>query len=80
MARIEPMSRKKLPLIGRFFLLGAERRFPELADWVRIKSHTPLLLFGEYVHELSLMFSRQLDARTRELAGMRAASLIGCAG
>jgi hypothetical protein len=80
MPRIQPLSRKQLPWIGRLFLFGAERKFPALADWVRIKSATPLLLFGEYVHELSLMFSKQLDPRIRELAGTRAASLIGCPG
>ena len=47
---------------------------------VRIKSNAPLLMFGEFVYELCLMRSKHVDTKLKELAAMRASSLVGCPG
>jgi hypothetical protein len=47
---------------------------------VRIKSHAPLIMFGEFVFEICLMRSNHVDTKLKELAAMRATSLVGCPG
>jgi hypothetical protein len=78
--RIEPLPVDRLPLYGRLTHWLAGRFFSDLQVSVRIKSKTPLLMFGEYVYEICLMRSRHLDTRIKELAAMRASSLVGCPG
>ena len=78
--RIDPLPVDRLPLYGRLTHWLAGRFAPELQLPVRIKSKTPLLMFGEYVYEICLLRSRHLDTRIKELAAMRASSLVGCPG
>ena len=78
--RIEPLPVDRLPLYGRLTHWLAGRLLSGLQVSVRIKSKTPLLMFGEYVYEICLMRSRHLDTRIKELAAMRASSLVGCPG
>jgi hypothetical protein len=78
--RIEPLDVNQLPLYGRFTHWLAGRFVPGLQVPVRIKSKAPLLMFGEYVYELCILRSRHLDTRIKELAAMRASSLVGCPG
>ena len=79
-SRIDPLPVTKLPLYGRITHWLAGRCFPRLQVPVRIKSHAPLIMFGEYVFEICLMRSKHLDTKLKELAAMRAASLVGCPG
>lgn len=79
-SRIEPLPVERLPLLGRLVHSLAGRFAPKLQVPVRIKSKAPLLMFGEYVYEICLQRSRHLDTRTKELAAMRASSLVGCPG
>ena len=79
-SRIQPLPVDQLPLYGRLTHWLARRLMPSLQISVRIKSKAPLLMFGEYVYEICLMRSRHLDTRLKELAALRASSLIGCPG
>ena len=79
-SRFEPLPIDRLPLYGRITHWLAGRFLPNLQVPVRIKSHAPLLMFGEYVFEICLMRSRHLETRLKELAAMRASSLVGCPG
>ncbi len=78
--RIEPLPVDQLPLYGRITHWLAGRFFPKLQIPVRIKSHAPLIMFGEYVYEICLMRSKHVDTKLKELAAMRASSLVGCPG
>jgi hypothetical protein len=78
--RIEPLAVDQLPLYGRLTHWLAGRFAPALQIPVRIKSKAPLLMFGEYVYEICLLRSKHLDTRLKELAAMRASSLVGCPG
>ena len=78
--RIEPLPVARLPLYGRITHALAARFMPTMQIPVRIKSNAPLLMFGEFVYELCLMRSKHVDTKLKELAAMRASSLIGCPG
>ena len=80
MARIDPLPRERLPWAGRLAHWVAGRWYPDLAKIVRVKARTPWLLVGEYAFEVSLLLSRQLDTKLKEMAAARASALIGCPG
>ncbi len=78
--RIEPLPVGQLPLYGRITHWLAGRSLPVMQVPVRIKSHAPLIMFGEFVYEICLMRSKRVDTKLKELAAMRASSLVGCPG
>jgi hypothetical protein len=77
---MQPLPVERLPIMGRITHWLAGFSHPKLQVPIRIKSHAPLLMFGEYVYEICLLRSRHLDTKLKELAAMRASSLVGCPG
>jgi hypothetical protein len=86
MARIEGVRPRKLSLFLRPALRIArftagrltKRRMAQAPEPARILAHRSLLLASYGAFEMSLLRSRALDLRVKELARMRAGMLHGC--
>ena len=78
MARIEGIPEHKAGLATRFAYWFSQRRFGKVAEPLRAMAHHPTLLRGYAAFELSLDRSGLVDDRLKNLAGLKAATLIGC--
>jgi alkylhydroperoxidase family enzyme len=86
MARIDGARPRRLSLFLRPALRIArsttarltKRRMAEAPEPARILAHRPLLMASYGAFEMSLLRSRALDARVKELARMRAGMLHSC--
>jgi alkylhydroperoxidase family enzyme len=86
MARIEGVRPRRFSLFLRPALAVArwttgrltKRRMAEAPEPTRILAHRPLLMASSGAFEMSLLRSRALDLRVKELARMRAGMLHGC--
>ena len=47
-------------------------------DFVRYLVRRPALLFAVQTYETAIILSNRVETRYKQLAGMKAASLIGC--
>jgi hypothetical protein len=78
MVRIEGISKREAGAVTRFAYWFSRRRFGKVAEPLRVTAHHPTLLRGYGAFELALDRSSLLDERLKDLAGLKAATLVGC--
>ena len=78
MARIKALPEREAGLLARLAYRFSRRRLGEVAEPLAITAHHPRLLPGYCVFELALDRSRRVEERLKELAALKAATLIGC--
>ena len=76
-ARI-PLVERPRGLVARASFAASKRETGAVMDPVRAFAHHPTLLAGYGAMEMAAQRAGRLDARTKELAVMRAAMLTGC--
>jgi hypothetical protein len=77
-ARIEGVSRKKAGWIVRLADRVARRRLGRSVEPIWLLGHRPALLFGVGVFEGVMQRGGCVEARLKELAQIRVATLVGC--
>jgi hypothetical protein len=78
MTRIEGVSEREAGLATRLAYRFSQRRFGEVAEPLKVTAHHPWVFRGYGAFELALGRSKLVDERLKELAGLKAATLIGC--
>lgn len=78
MARIAGVPEEKAGWLLRLLNWAARRRLGKTIEPLAIMGHHTRLLLGSGAMDLALDRSRQADARLKELAQIKAATLIGC--
>ncbi|HEV2176008.1 MAG TPA: hypothetical protein VGW33_02215 [Terriglobia bacterium] len=76
MARIE--AARKPGLFARFSYWYCRRSFGKVAEPLTVAAHHPSISWGSGMFELALARSRRVDAKLKALAGIKAATLVGC--
>lgn len=76
MARIEPA--KKRSLLVRIVFWFIERRLGKVPLPQQITAHHPKMLMGQVRMEIALDKSKRVPEALKLLAGVRAATLVGC--
>ncbi len=78
MARIEGIPESEAKGMLRLVNWMTRRRLGKTAEPMAIMAHHPWVLRSYLGFEFGLDRSRQLDAKLKELAQMKAATLVGC--
>jgi hypothetical protein len=78
MARIKALPERKAGLLARLAYRFSRRRLGEVAEPLAITARHPGLLLGYGVFELALARSHRVDERLKEMAALKAATLVGC--
>jgi hypothetical protein len=78
MVRIVGISERAAGPVTRFAYWFSRRRFGKVAEPLRVIAHHPALLHGYGAFELALDRSSLLDERLKDLASLKAATLVGC--
>ena len=78
MARIQGIAEEKAGWLLRTLNWLVRRRLGRTIEPFAIMGHHPKLLAGSAAMDLALDRSRRLEARLKELAQIKAATLIGC--
>ena len=64
--------------VVRLMWWAVKRKVKMVPEPLRVMARTPLVLFGHSMMEAGLEYSRHATAKHKELAAIRAATLIGC--
>ncbi len=78
MARIQGVPENKAGLLSRLVYWMARRRLGKVPEPLTLVAHHPWLSRGYGMFELALLKSRLVDARLKELATLKVATLVGC--
>lgn len=78
MAYIEPLAARSANLFVRIVYWFARRRLGKLPTPVQVMAHNGPVLAAMVGYELGLERAEKLDRRLKELATLKAATLIGC--
>ncbi len=78
MARIEGVPQRKAGWLQRFASWMSRRRLGKVAEPIGIMAHHRWVFGGYGAFEMALERSRRVDARLKELAAIKAATLVGC--
>lgn len=78
MARIEGIPKSEAGLLTRFAYWYSRRRFGKVPEPLTLVAHHPRLSRGYGLFELALQKARLVDARLKELASIKVATLVGC--
>ncbi len=78
MARIGGVPEREAGLATRLAYWFSRRRLGKVAEPLQVTAHHPTLLRGYGAFELALERSSRVDDRLKDLAGLKAATLIGC--
>ncbi len=76
--RIEGVPKNKAGFFTRLAYWFSQRRFGKVADPLRITGHHPWVSFGSGIFELASERAHLVDSRLKELAQIKAATLMGC--
>jgi hypothetical protein len=76
--RIEGISKSKAGLFLRLTYWFSRRRFGKVVDPLRVTGHHPWVSFGQSMFELAGERANLLAPRLKELAQIKAATLVGC--
>jgi 4-carboxymuconolactone decarboxylase len=76
--RIEGLPKNRAGLLGRFFYWMSKRSLGKVADPLTVMAHHGWVLFGYGIFELASLRARLLEPRLKELAQIKAATLVGC--
>jgi hypothetical protein len=78
MMRIEGVPKNKAGLFVRLTYWFSQRRFGKVADPLRIMGHHSWVSFGAGMFELANDHSQLVESRLKDLAQIKAATLVGC--
>ena len=76
--RIEGVSSSNAGLFVRLTYWFSQRRFGKVADPLKLMGHHSWVSLGSGVFELASERSRLVELRLKELAQIKAATLVGC--
>ncbi len=76
--RIEGVSKDKAGLFVRLSYWFSQRRFGKVADPFRVMGHHSWVSFGAGMFELASERSHLVESRLKDLAQIKAATLVGC--
>ena len=76
--RIEGVSRSKASLFVRLVCWFSQRRFGKVVDPLKLTGHHSWLSFGYGMFEFASERAQLVELRLKELAGIKAATLVGC--
>ena len=76
--RIEGVARNKAGFLARLTYRFSRRRFGKVADPLRVMGHHNRVLFGASMFELAMDRAKTVEPRLKELAQIKAATLVGC--
>lgn len=76
--RIEGIAKSKAGLFVRFVYWFSQRRFGKVADPLRVTGHHPWVSFGQGMFELAGERAHLVESRLKDLAQIKAATLVGC--
>ncbi len=79
MARLSGSAPRGLGLLHRFAAWSSRRRFGKVAEPISIMARHPWVFRGYCFQELALDRARRVDPILKELAQLKAATLVGCA-
>jgi hypothetical protein len=78
MARIDGVDERRAGLFVRLAYWFARRRLGKVPLPLAVTAHNPSILGAMGAYEMGLERARRVDSRLKTLAGLRAASLVGC--
>jgi alkylhydroperoxidase family enzyme len=78
MPRIDGVPAAKAGIFTKLMYIFVRRRLGRVPEPVRVMAHHRGLLTGYAAFELALDRARRVPARLKDLASLRAATLIGC--
>jgi hypothetical protein len=76
--RIEGVDPRRAGPFVRLAYWFTRRRYGKLLQPVTVVAHHPWILSAAGAYELSLQRARRVDPRLKVLAGLKAATLVGC--
>ena len=76
--RIEGIPKNKASLFVRLAYWFSTRRLGKVADPLRVTGHHPWVSFGYGIVELAGERAHFVESRLKELAQIKAATLVGC--
>lgn len=76
--RIPGVSKRGASLFVRLSYWFSQRRFGRVADPLRIMGHHSWVSFGSGMFELASERSKLVEPRLKDLAQIKAATLVGC--
>ena len=78
MARIEGVSDQQAGVLTRFAFWMARRKVGKVPDPMRVWAHHRAISMASGGYEYWLDRARLVDARLKALAGIKAATMVGC--
>jgi hypothetical protein len=78
MARIDKVPEREAGPFGRFAHRLSRSRFGKVAEPLAMMAHHPRLLLGYGMFELAFERSNLVDERLKNLAVLKAATMVGC--
>lgn len=76
--RIAGVSESKTGLFNRLVFWMARRRLGKVADPLKALGHHGWVMFGNGMFEMASERARKVEGRLKELAQIKAATLVGC--
>ena len=76
--RIEGVAQNKAGFLARLTYRFSRRRFGKVADPLKVMAHHHRVLFGASMFELAMDRAKRVEPRLKELAQIKAATLVGC--
>lgn len=76
--RIEGVPKHKAGLMARVAYWFSQRQFGKVADPLKVMAHHGWVSFGAGMFELTGQRARLVEPRLKELAQIKAATLVGC--
>jgi hypothetical protein len=77
-ARIEGVTKARAGLFTRIVYWMAERMMKRLPEPVTVSAHNPQIFRAIVGYEYFLAKATRVDARLKALAGVKAATMVGC--
>lgn len=78
MTRIAGVPESKAGLLARFAYRYSRRHFGKVAEPLAVSAHHTWTLLGYSAFEWAVARSGTVDTRIKELAALKAATLVGC--
>ena len=76
--RIEAVAKSKASLFVRLACWFSQRRFGKVADPLKLTGHHSWVSFGYGMFEFASEHAQLVETRLKDLAGIKAATLVGC--
>ena len=76
--RIEGVPKNRAGLLTRFAYWFSQRQYGKVADPLKVTAHHRWVSFGAGMFELSALRARLVERRLKDLAQIKAATLVGC--